>query len=92
MLAMHDCVCVYVNESPALCEYMYYNLPGSSVRGIFHSRILERVAISFSKGSYRVPSTSSPDFSLFCTSENPGRATIYITSILNFLNLSISKN
>ena len=30
---------------------MDYNLPGSSVRSIFQARILELVAISFSRGS-----------------------------------------
>ena len=30
---------------------MDYNLPGSSIRGIFQARVLEWVAISFSKGS-----------------------------------------
>ena len=34
-----------------LCNPMDYNPPGSSVRGILQSRILEWVAISFSKGS-----------------------------------------
>ena len=32
---------------------MNYNLPGSSVHGILQARILEWVAISFSKGSSR---------------------------------------
>ena len=31
---------------------MDYNLPGSSVHEIFQARILERVAISFSRGSF----------------------------------------
>ena len=30
---------------------MDYNLPGSSVHGIFQARVLEWVAISFSRGS-----------------------------------------
>ena len=34
-----------------LCDPMDYNLPGSSVHGIFQARILEWVAISFSRGS-----------------------------------------
>ena len=34
-----------------LCNPMDYNLPGSSVRGIFQSSVLEWVAISYSKGS-----------------------------------------
>ena len=34
---------------PALCDPMDCSLPGSSVRGIFQARVLEWVAISFSK-------------------------------------------
>ena len=33
---------------PTLCDPMDCSLPGSSVHGIFHARILEWVAISFS--------------------------------------------
>ena len=36
---------------PTLCDPMDCNLPGSSVHGIFQARILEWVAISFSRGS-----------------------------------------
>ena len=36
---------------PTLCDPMDYSLPGSSVHGIFQARVLERVAISFSRGS-----------------------------------------
>ena len=34
-----------------LCDPMDCNLPGFSVRGIFQARVLEWVAISFSRGS-----------------------------------------
>ena len=34
-----------------LCSLMDYNLPGSSVHGILQARILEWVAIPFSRGS-----------------------------------------
>ena len=41
-----------VNQSlPTLCNPMDCSLPGSSVHGIFQARILEWVAISFSRGS-----------------------------------------
>ena len=33
------------------CDPMDCHLPGSSVHGIFHARIVEWVAISFSRGS-----------------------------------------
>ena len=36
---------------PTLCDPTDYSLPGFSVRGIFQARVLERVAISFSRGS-----------------------------------------
>ena len=36
---------------PALCYPMHWSLPSSSVHGIFLARILEWVAISFSRGS-----------------------------------------
>ena len=38
---------------PTLCDPMHCSLPGSSIHGIFQARILEWVAISFSKGSCR---------------------------------------
>ena len=42
-----------VQSCPTLCDLMEGNLPGSSVHGIFQARILEWVAISFSRGSFR---------------------------------------
>ena len=50
------CVCVCVCElvaqlCPTLCDPMDCSLPGSSVRGILPARILEWIAISFSRGS-----------------------------------------
>ena len=36
---------------PTLCDPVDYSLPGSSIHGILQARILERVAISFSRGS-----------------------------------------
>ena len=38
--------------SPALCNPMDYSPPSSSVLGIFQARILEQVAISFSRGIF----------------------------------------
>ena len=37
---------------PTLCGPMDCSLPGSSVHGIFQARVLEWVAISFSRGIY----------------------------------------
>ena len=36
---------------PTLCDPMDYSLPGFSIHGIFQARVLEWVAISFSRGS-----------------------------------------
>ena len=38
---------------PTLWDPMDYSLPGSSVHGILQARILEWVAISFSRGSFQ---------------------------------------
>ena len=54
---MYVCVCVYMFKmllnqlclTP--CDPMDYSLPGFSVRGILQARILEWVAISFSRES-----------------------------------------
>ena len=45
-------VCVLVKQScPNLCDPIDYSPPGFSVHGILQARILEWVAISFSRGS-----------------------------------------
>ena len=55
----NTCVKVKVSESevaqscPTLCDPVGCSLPGSSVHGIPQARILEWVAISFSRGSSR---------------------------------------
>ena len=42
---------VIVQSCPTLWDPKGYSLPGSSVHGIFQARILERVAISYSRTS-----------------------------------------
>ena len=60
MLGMHVRVCSYLkvkSESEVaqscltLCDCMDFSLPGSSLHGILQARVLEWVAISFSRGS-----------------------------------------
>ena len=51
-------MCVYEckqkkSESPTLCDAIDCNLPGLSVHGILQARILEWVAVPFSRGSSR---------------------------------------
>ena len=49
------CVCVHMcsvaHSCPTVCDFMNCSLPGSSVHGTFQARILEWVAISYSRGS-----------------------------------------
>ena len=44
-------ICMKVKSSLTLCNPMDCSPPGSSVHGIFQTRVLEWVAISFSRGS-----------------------------------------
>ena len=39
---------------PTLCDPVKGSLPGSSVHGIFQARVVEWVAISFSRGSFLI--------------------------------------
>ena len=45
------CCCLITQSCLTLCNLMDCSPPGSSVHGILQARILERVAISFSRGS-----------------------------------------
>ena len=45
------CCCLVTQFFPTLCDHVDCSLPGSSVHGISQARILEWVAISFSRGS-----------------------------------------
>ena len=44
---------VRAQSCPTLCDSMDCSLPGSSVHGIFRARILESIALSYSRGSSR---------------------------------------
>ena len=43
---------MHAQSCPSFCDPMDCNLPGSSVHGIFQARILEQVAISYSRGIF----------------------------------------
>ena len=50
----HEKVKVLITQSyPILCNPMDCSPPGSSVHGILQARILERIAIPFSRGSFQ---------------------------------------
>ena len=69
---------------PSLRDPMDCSLPGSSVHGIFQARVLEWVAISFSRGSSRrrdwtqVSHTAGRCFTLWATREGEIKITILI--------------
>ena len=58
-ISMYLCFCVKESESEVaqlcltLCDPVDYSLPGFSVHGVFQARVLEWVAIAFSRGSSR---------------------------------------
>ena len=51
MSISHSVKVLVVQSCLTLCDPMDYNLPGSSVHGVFQARILEWVVILFSRGS-----------------------------------------
>ena len=83
---------------PILCDPMDCSLPGSSVHGIFQARILEWVAISFSRGSSRprdwtwVSRVVGRCFTVWATSEAHWEAQIKVTRsrIVQWLGLHTS--
>ena len=50
-LPMHYKWSEFTQSCPTLCDPMDYSSPSSSIHGIFQARVLEWVAISFSRGS-----------------------------------------
>ena len=80
--AFHLYGCMLVAQlCPALCDAMDCNPPCSSVHGILHARILEWVAIPFSRRSsqrrYRTWVSCVPGD--FLSSEPPGKPTFILT-------------
>ena len=52
---IHSCTCMHAKSCqscPTLCNHMDCSLPGSSVHGILQARILEWVAMPFSRGIF----------------------------------------
>ena len=66
------CVCSVAQSRPAPCSCVDCSPPGSSVRGILQPRILERVAISYSRGSSQ-PRHQTHISGIFCV----GRQILY---------------
>ena len=65
-------VCLVAQSCLTLCDSTDYSLPGSSVHRIFHARVLEWVAIPFSRGSSWLrdgPSLAGRFFTVWATRE-----------------------
>ena len=62
-----SCAQLCLSTCLALCSPVDYNLPGSSVQRIFQARILDRVAISYSKGSLKSPALATRFFTTITT-------------------------
>ena len=67
------CVCSVAWACPMLCDPMDCSPPGSSVYGIFQARMLERVAISSSRGPSRPGDRSCVSSCISCI----GRQILY---------------
>ena len=52
--SLEDCEFVHAQSCLTLCDPMDWNPPGSSIHGILQARILEWLAISFSRGSSQI--------------------------------------
>ena len=76
------CVCSVTQLCLTICDPMDCSLPGFSVHGIFLARILERVAISFSRGSSqsRDWTHTSCTAGKFFTDKPPGKSSYLIAS------------
>ena len=75
---------VPAQSCPTLCDPMDCSLPGSFVHGISQARILESIAISFSRGSSRPRAQTNISYmSGKCfTTEPPGKPTWVPTLLL----------
>ena len=82
-----------VQSCRTLCNPMDYSLPGFSVHGIFQARVLEWVAIAFSRGSSRprdrtwVSRIVGKRFILWATREVPFFSSLYFYFIACFVLL-----
>ena len=69
------CMCAFsvAQSCPTLCDLTDYSLPDSSVQAIFQIRILEWVAISYSRGSSQ-PRDRAHISCISCTGRHPSES------------------
>ena len=60
-----------LQSCPTLCDPMDCSLPGSSIHGILQARILEWIAISFSRGSFQIAATAAKSLQSYPTLCDP---------------------
>ena len=82
----HEWVSEVAQLCPTLCNLVDCSPPGSSIHGIFQARILEWVAISFSRGSSRPRDWTQ----VYCTGGR--RFTVWATREVPTLNIQIGKS
>ena len=92
-------VCLVTQLCPTLCDPMDYRPPGSSVPGILHARILEWVAISFSRGSSQprhrtqVSCIAGRFFTIWATRKAPSLVHMLSQkSVAYFININLISN
>jgi len=77
---------------PSLCNPVDYSLPGSFMHGILQARILEWVAISFSRGSSRPRDQTPVSPALtgeFFTTEPPGKPVLLYPTVIRASQVGI---
>ena len=89
-------MCMLVAQSClSLCDPMDYSPPGSSVHGILQARILEWVAIPFSRGSSRdqtlVPHIAGRFFTIWAFLINKCLLSLYYLPELGAEDISVAK-
>ena len=87
--AAHIHYCLVTKPCPTLCDPMDCSLPGSSVHGISQARILEWVAISFSRGSSQLRYQTCISYIAegFFTTEPPGKPIYTCPLFFRFLSI-----
>ena len=89
---MHRYLSEVAQSCPTLCDPVDCSPPGSSVHGILQARVLEWVAISFSRGSSRprdrtqVSRTAGRRFNLWATREAHRYLSNFLYADLDFLS------
>ena len=78
ILFYYCCCCLVTQSCPTLCDPMNCSPPASSVHGILQARILEWVALSFSRGSSQPRDWTHVSCLAggFFTSEPPGKPSL----------------